>query len=254
MNKHRDYRQKTAYVLITLLTFLAITIARGGWAHAAQPTLSSANSAEELFLQMMDAEYAVYEEAEQTALEFRLKAYKYYMNQNLDETLEDRTPHMKMLHHIAKLYGRLLKLRTETIIETKRRWPDEPVDEQIDMLSYQPKLISDIMDNLAWMVTIDMLGLSWEQKKAVLAKWHQRDMVRMNNNHQIDLHLIDMKATLSKKIPGIGWVDESVESVVALYDEIINESKLNYNETWLLLSPEQRVNLRELTFVSFRSQ
>ena len=63
-----------------------------------------------------------------------------------------------------------------------------------------------------------------------------------------------MKKTLSDSIPDPDWVDDSVDEVVALYDEIINEYKLNYNKTWKLLSPDQRAHLREMTFASFRSQ
>ena len=162
MNKQHSCREQTTYLLITLITFFSIVL-RGGLVYATQPTSSAANSAEELFSQMMDAEYRVYEEAEQEALDIRLKAYKYYMDQKLDATLENSTPHLKMLHHIAELYGRLLKLRVETIIETKRRWPNESVDEQIDMLAYQPRLLTDIMDNLDWMITMDSLELNSEQ-------------------------------------------------------------------------------------------
>ena len=254
MSNYREFRQKRSRMRIILLSIFASLIVNGGWVHAAQPMSSSAQSAEELLSQMMDVEYGVYEEAEQEALDIRLKAYKYYMDQKLDATLEDTTPHLKMLHRIAELYGRLLKLRVDTIIETKQRWADQPVAEQIDMLTYQPKLINNIMDNLDWMITIDALDLSWEQQRSMLASWHRRDMVRMENNHRVEMHLIDMKKTLSENIPEPGWVNESVDSVVALYDEIINEYKLNFNNTWDLLSPEQRANLREMTFAAFRSQ
>ena len=239
---------------IILLSIFAFLIVNGGWAHAAQPMSSSAQSAEELFSQMMDAEYRVYEEAEQEALDIRLKAYKYYMDQKLDVALEDTNPHLKMLHHITELYGRLLKLRVETIIETKRRWPNESVDEQIDMLAYQPRLLTDIMDNLDWMITIEAMELDSEQETSIRVSWHRRDMVRRENSHQVELRLIDMKKTLSEGMPDPGWVDESIDAVVALYDEIINEYKLNYNNTWEILSPEQRANLREMTFAAFRSQ
>ena len=253
MQKYKIGKQSASWWIVFIAFLLSVNVSTV-WANATQPAVGTANSAEELFKQMMDAEYAIYEEAEQAALEVRLQVYKYYMNQKLDAPLAFSTPHMKILHRIAEIYGRLLMLRVKTIIETKRRWPDEPVADQIDMLTYQPQLINDIMMNIDWMITLDSLDLSWDQQKAILTNWHRRDTVSMEKNLQTNLRLIDIKATLSKEIPDLVWVKGSVDAIVTLHTEIFDDYKLKYNQTWELLSPEQRAKLLKLAFVAVRSQ
>jgi hypothetical protein len=240
--------------LSVYIAFLVPFIMGTVWANATQPAVGTANSAEELFSQMLDAEYAIYEEAEQAALEVRLQTYKYYMDQKFDATFATSTPHLKIMHRIAELYGRLLMLRVETIIETKRQWPDHPVADQIDMLTYQPQLIIDIMQTIDWLITLEELGLNWDQQKAVLANWHRRDTGRMEKNYQTNLRLIDIKETLSKETPDSSWVKESIDAIVTLHIEMFNDYNLNYKKTWELLSPEQRAKLLRLVIVAVRSK
>jgi hypothetical protein len=254
MQKYQIRKQSTSWLWIVFIAFLVPFIVSTVWATATQPGVGTAHSAEELFTQMMDAEYAIYEEAEQAALEVRLQIYKYYVDQKLDAPLATSTPHMKIVHRISEFYGRLLMLRVETIIETKRRWPDQPVADQIDMLTYQPQLITDIMQIVDWMITLEALELSWDQQKAILTNWHRSDTGRMEKNHQINLRLIDIKATLSREIPDSAWMKESVDAIVSLHTEMFDDYKLTYNQTWELLSPEQRAKLLKLAFVAVRSQ
>jgi hypothetical protein len=224
------------------------------WVNAKQPTVGTAHSAEELLEQMMAAEYAIYEEAEKGALELRLQIYKYYMDQKFDVPLATSTHHKKIVDHIADLYGSLLMLRIETIIETKRRWPGQPMTDQINMLTYQPQLIIDIMLNIDWMVTLDPLELSWDQQKAILTNWHRRDTGRMEKHHQANLRLIDIKSALSREIPDSVWLKESVDAIVALHTEIFDDYRLNFKKTWEFLSPDQRANLLKMSFVAIRPQ
>jgi hypothetical protein len=253
MQKYKIGKQGASWWIVFvafLVPFLVSTV----WATATQPAVGTANSAEELFTQMMVAEYVIYEEAEQAALEVRLQIYKYYMDQKLDAPLATSNLHIKIMHRIAEFYGNLLMLRVDTIIETKRRWPDQPVTDQIDMLTYQPQLITDIMQIIDWMVTLEALGLSWDQQKAILTNWHRSETGRMEKKHQIDLRLIDIKMTLSREIPDSAWKKESVDAIVNLQTEIFDDYKLKYNQTWELLSPEQRAKLLKLAFVAVRSQ
>jgi hypothetical protein len=97
--------KKTAAALMVGLSvyiaFLVPFIMGTVWANATQPAVGTANSAEELFSQMLDAEYAIYEEAEQAALEVRLQTYKHYMDQKFDAPLATSTPHLKIMHRFA---------------------------------------------------------------------------------------------------------------------------------------------------------
>jgi hypothetical protein len=124
---------------------------------------------------------------------------------------------MKTVNRIAELYGRLLMLRMENIVETKRRWPDQSVEDQIDMLTYQPQLIIDIMLNIDWMVALEGLSLSWDQKKAALGNFHRRDVQRMERVHRADLKTIDIQATLSESVPDPAWMKASVDALVNQY-------------------------------------
>jgi hypothetical protein len=254
MHKYQIRNQSTSWLWIVYIAFIVPFLVGTVWANATQPAMGRANSAEELFSQMMDAEYTIYEEAEQAALEVRLQIYKHYMDQKFDAPLATSTPHLKIMHRIAELYGRLLMLRVETIIETKRQWPEQPVAEQIDMLTYQPQLIIDIMQTIDWMITLEALGLNWDQQKAVLTNWHLRDTGRMEKNHQTNLRIIDIKKTLSQEIPDSSWVKESIDAIVTLHIEIFNDYNLNYKKTWELLSPEQRAKLLRLAIFAVRSK
>jgi hypothetical protein len=118
MHKYQIRNQSTSWLWIVYIAFLVPFLMGTVWANATQPAVGTANSAEELVSQMMDTEYTIYEEAEQAALEVRLQIYKHYMDQKFDAPLAISTPHLKIMHRIAELYGRLLMLRVETIIET----------------------------------------------------------------------------------------------------------------------------------------
>jgi len=254
MQKYQIGKQSTSWLWIVFIAFLVPVTMSTVWANATQPAVGTAHSAEELLEQMMAAEYAIYEEAEKGALELRLQIYKYYMDQKFDVPLATSTHHKKIVDHIADLYGRLLMLRIETIIETKRRWPGLQVPDQIDMLTYQPQLLNDIMLNIDWMVTLDPLELSWDQQKAILTNWHRRDTGRMEKNHQVNLRLIDIKSTLSREIPDSVWLKESVDAIVTLQTEIFDDYRLNFKKTWEFLSPDQRDNLLKMSLVALRSQ
>lgn len=168
MQKYKKRNQNRSWLWIVFMVFHVPFIVSTVWANAMQPAAGTANSAEELFKQTMDAEYAIYVEIEQAALDVRLQIYRYYIDHKLDASLATRTPQMKIVHRIAESYGRLLMLRLETINETRRRWPDQPVADQIDMLTYKPQLIIDILENINWMITLEVLELNWDQQKAVL--------------------------------------------------------------------------------------
>jgi hypothetical protein len=254
MQKHQIGKQSTSWLWIVFIAFLVPVTMSTVWANATQPAVGTAHSAEELLEQMMAAEYAIYEEAEKGALELRLQIYKYYMDQKFDVPLATSIHHKQIVDHISDLYRRLLMLRIETIVENKRRWPDQPVTDQIDMLKYQPQLLTDIMLNLDWMVTLDPLELSWDQRKAILTNWHLRDVGRMKKNHQANLRLIDIKSTLSREMPDAVWVKGSVDAIVALHTEIFDDYRLNLTKIWEFLSPDQRAILLKMTLVALRPQ
>ena len=112
----------------------------------------------------------------------------------------------------------------------------------------------DLMRNIDWFVSLDALELSGDQQKAILAYLQERGINRIENIHRKNLRLFDIKATLSSEVLGLMWVKESVDTIMDLHIEILEDYKLSYSKTWELLSFGQREKLLKLLLVAVRSQ
>jgi hypothetical protein len=221
---------------------------------AAEPSASEAASIAELLDQMADKEYALYEKTEQIALQARLVIYQKAMQLRLDHALGDKPVITSLCRQIADLYGQLLMLRVEAILEIKRRWPEVSIIDLVDMMQYRPELLLSIMDDTDEMITIPGLDLSWDQKKAVSTTWLHREIQRMENEHNINLILLDLKSALTTQQPELAWAVDQIAAIVALQNERFDYRTQNFKETWNLLSPSQREKYVHLVKVGIRAQ
>ena len=208
----------------------------------------------DLMRKMEEKEYALYENALRTTIQIRLAYYQQYIGQKTNSPWELSPTITLLSRKVVDFYCKILLLRIETILEIKRRWPDQSVDDLIDMLQYHPDLILAIMDEIDRMVSLEGLNLNLNQKKSVSTNWLHRDIQRMEKSHQIYTILLDLKSALTTQLPKTSWVADQIANIATLQDEIIDFRKQIHEETWDLLSPDQRETYLHLIYVAIRNQ
>jgi hypothetical protein len=202
------------------------------------------NNSKQIIMEMQSKEIELYEQAVKLTSELRVTVIKSLSLEQISAHGVRLDKVNLIINDVLDVYGKMLLLRVVKTRQLKSSLSVKEAGEWIDLINFEPELLTSMSGEVTWAFPSERLGLSWEQKLKIMDILHRRQKATNDSNYMVNRNTILLKQELSKKTSDAANLNALVKAIIdsqrgmfAIYIE------LNY-ELFGTLNKEQ---LQELT-------